>query len=76
MLGTLDILRTMAKVPNIFMDGTFSTSPRAFRQIYTIHFDYGEAVLPGVFCLLPDQTKETYEKMIEVLQMKVEGKNR
>ena len=55
-------------------EGTFSTAPRHFCQLYTIHSkimetttDEKPAVFPLVFALLENKTQETYTRLLTTL---------
>ena len=51
-----------------FMDGTFSTVPPQFSQLYTLHgFNQGIHVV-GAYCLLPNKRTETYVEMLTQIQ--------
>ncbi|CAF3916211.1 unnamed protein product [Rotaria sordida] len=44
----------------IFIDGTFSTAPNGFNQVFLIHVqEFGQGV-PVAFCLLPNRRAATY----------------
>ena len=47
-----------------FCDGTFSTAPSVFFQIYTIHASVEGIRIPIVYALLPDKKKETYIRLL------------
>lgn len=65
-------LEYLAKIDNIFMDGTFTYAPKYFYQFFTIHgVDNGNYV-PLVFCLLPNKTEETYKSLFNHLKSKCE----
>lgn len=53
---------------DFFMDGTFKSCSKQFKQIYTIHADYGSSeevtnIHPVLFALLPNKTKDTYVRL-------------
>ena len=51
-----------------FMDGTFSTVPPQFLQLYTIHgLHHGRNVV-GAYCLLTNKRQETYTEVLRQLQ--------
>ncbi|CAF1563097.1 unnamed protein product [Didymodactylos carnosus] len=51
----------------VFMDGTFSTCPPHFDQVYIIHGIVHDTCLPVVYALLPDRFASTYVYLINVL---------
>lgn len=54
-------------------DGTFSTAPALFQQLYTVHIVQFNTVIPVVYALLPNKTRATYEKMLQELKNLVPG---
>lgn len=57
---------------NFFMDGTFKSASKQFRQIYSIHADLGSTneetnVKPAVFALLPNKKTETYIRLFRLI---------
>lgn len=58
---------------DFFLDGTFKSCPKQFKQIYTIHTDVGSSeeetnILPVAYALLENKTKGTYIQLFEALQ--------
>ena len=53
------------------MDGTFKSTPRLFIQLFTIHGQYREHIVPLVYCLLPDKKRETYYKVLDIIKRKL-----
>jgi hypothetical protein len=49
------------------MDGTFSTAPTGFNQVYIIHGKMGSTTIPLVYILLQNKTKQTYTEMLSVI---------
>lgn len=57
----------------IYGDGTRKRASKPFRQIYTLHAEIGSTttrpnIVPIVYCLLPDQTQTTYERLFTSLK--------
>ena len=48
-------------------DGTFSTTPAIFFQLYTIHAKVGDQYPPCVYFLLPNKTADTYRRMLQIM---------
>lgn len=60
-------LRLLANYDHWFMDGTFKLCPEVFYQIYTIHAQVNDQILPCIFGLLPSKTEMIYNRFfIEV----------
>ncbi|XP_046339071.2 uncharacterized protein LOC124120313 [Haliotis rufescens] len=51
-----------------YCDGTFSSSPKLFDQVYTIHAEFQEHMFPLVFCLLPNKAECTCVRAFEYIQ--------
>lgn len=53
-------------------DGTFDVAPRIFTQLYTIHGSVHGQTVPCIYALLPNKTRHTYTRMLQVLREEVE----
>lgn len=58
----------MCASDKIFLDGTFKANPRMFKQLYTIHGKYCGQIFPLIFCLLPDKSQATYQRLFTNLK--------
>ena len=65
-LGDEELLKEL-NAELVLADGTFDKSPELFFQLYSFHVEVGNSYPPVVYFLLPDKTKETYERMIAVI---------
>ena len=65
--ATLPALDLLAGCEEWFCDGTFSTAPDVFYQIYTIHGKIENSRLPLVYALLPDKKETTYDSLFACL---------
>ena len=52
----------------LFSDGTFSTAPKLFDQLYTFHAEFQGHMLPLVYSLLPNRTEDTYVRTLQYIQ--------
>lgn len=69
-LGCLPLLDGLARADVWIADGTFKVVPSIFFQLYTIHFNFSDAVNPvGVYCLMTNKTAATYQRFIEQLRV-------
>ncbi|XP_041355454.1 uncharacterized protein LOC121373075 [Gigantopelta aegis] len=57
---------------SIFMDGTFSSCPALWNQLYIIHDMDGTTMYPLVFALLPDKQRITYIRLFSLLKNEVQ----
>ena len=65
-------LKLLCDAETIYVDGTFSTCPHLFYQIFTFHaFRHGKQ-FPLVYCLLPNKRRETYIRSFEIVKQKAE----
>ena len=58
--ATHEALDLLANSPQWFADGTFKICPEIFFQIYSIHAQSNNEVIPCVFGLLPNKNEITY----------------
>lgn len=73
MLFTTSIhLDKLAHADALIMDGTFSSAPTGFKQIFTIHGSIkngnGHVFVPLAYFLLPNKKEATYEKAFKLLK--------
>ena len=61
---TLPGLDLLSGADDWFCDGTFSTAPSVFFQIYTIHASVEGILIHIVYALLPDKKEETYFRLL------------
>jgi len=65
--ATDENIRTLASCNLWLMDGTFKCVPSVFSQLYTIHGEIGERVVPLMFAYLPKKQAATYRLMFQRL---------
>jgi MULE transposase domain len=64
-------LNILSEVEHWFADATFKLSPKLFFQIFTIHAIYINNVMPLVYVLMTNKTKESYLKvMYELIKLR------
>lgn len=70
--STVANLKRLSKSRVYVLDGTFSSAPENFRQIYTIHGQVSQRLpkkfLPYVHILLPSKTQSVYKKAIKSIK--------
>lgn len=49
-------------------DGTFKYVPKLYYQVYSIHAVRGSNVFPCAYCLLKNKSRETYERVFNILK--------
>ena len=64
MYATEEGLRLLARSGTWYMDGTFSTAPDCFRQLYVIRAEIGTTC---VYAFLPGKTEAIYMEMLEAV---------
>jgi hypothetical protein len=57
------------------MDGTFSSSPAIFAQLYIIHVRINNEYFPQLWCLLPDKDGATYIRLFQLLKQEAANLN-
>ncbi|CAF4773734.1 unnamed protein product, partial [Rotaria socialis] len=70
--ATDDQLRVLFKAKHILMDGTFSSCPPLFDQVYTLHGIKFEQSFPRVFALLTGRSSSIYKEMLQQLEEEAE----
>ena len=60
---TDDDLQLLQQCNHWFMDGTFSTVPTMYTQLYTVHGLTENRTIPCVYVLLPTKQQQTYTYM-------------
>ena len=65
--ATNQALQLLANSEDWFCDGTFSVCPEIFFQLYTVHARVGQRIIPCIFALLPNKTRETYNRLFREL---------
>lgn len=56
---------------DVYVDGTFSTCPKPFKQLVTIHGKYGDRVLPFAFCMLRSKETALYREMFRQIRLHI-----
>lgn len=62
-----DVLTHIDK-PIMFVDGTFKSSAKMFKQSFTIHFTIQDHGVPAIYCLLEDKKESTYQSLFTLIK--------
>lgn len=73
--STMTNLKILCETPKLYVDGTFKSCPKFFKQIFTIHGYVKGMYVPLVFFLLPDKDSCTYTEMFKSIVAKCESHN-
>lgn len=65
---THDFLAHLCNSKVVFSDGTFKKCPHLFSQLFIISFEFKGKIIPAIYCLLPNKSKETYTKLFQLLE--------
>ena len=68
LFGTIEFLRKLCTADTVYMDGTFKSCPSPFKQIYTIHCFIVGKMFPIAYGLLPDKTRQTYIRFLNLVK--------
>jgi hypothetical protein len=71
MFATEENLKVLQECRDIYIDGTFRTTPKPFYQYVSIHGHYRGRVLPLVHCLVVGKTVGHYRQIIINLKLNV-----
>ena len=67
---TTKFFRLMCSSDTLIMDGTFSSVPKLFCQLYSIHTLINKTMITLLYALLPDKSSRTYARLFRLLQDK------
>lgn len=70
------MIKTYNDCQCLFVDGTFKTSPKPYKQLVTVHGLYNGFVIPLCFCLLTGKTTAHYRQLFQCLKQLVQTKTR
>uniref|UniRef100_A0A915DRT5 MULE transposase domain-containing protein n=1 Tax=Ditylenchus dipsaci TaxID=166011 RepID=A0A915DRT5_9BILA len=62
--STRAMMEKIARAKVIASDGTFDTAPDGWAQLYVIHFQEGDELLPGMVALMTRKTSEAYRGLL------------
>ena len=65
-------LRHLCRSDTWYMDGTFSSAPRIFKQLYVIRAPLGETAVTCLYAFLSSKSQETYEELFGAVVRKCE----
>ena len=52
-----------------YVDGTFKYRPLLFAQLYVVHYEYHDHVLPGVVVLMESKSEEAYHAVFTAMSL-------
>jgi len=73
MFASNQAIQLLAISEDWFGDGTFRVCPEIFFQLYTIHARINQRIIPCVYALLPNKTRQTYERMFREISDRVDA---
>lgn len=65
--ATEEGLRLLARSREWFMDGTFATAPKLFKQLYVLRVPLGESAVSCVYAFLPGKSQAVYEELFQAI---------
>ena len=66
--GRRRTLRAMSLSNLWFLDGTFKTAPAVAHQLYTIHYQIQNDVLPGVYAFMSHKSEDSYTRLFNAVR--------
>ncbi|XP_034939087.1 uncharacterized protein [Chelonus insularis] len=60
-------LSALSEMDQIFIDGTFYSCSKPFKQVFIIHDLHKNIFMPLAFFLLPDKSSSTYERAFQII---------
>lgn len=73
--ATDTMLQRLSTAESLYMDGTFAVCPRLFYQLFTINIIIDEQQFPAVYALLPNKSRETYNRFFTVIKEALQDLN-
>lgn len=61
-------LKLLSQADTLYMDGTFKSAPKQFKQLYSIHVSYRDHFISVVYCFLTNKLRSTYMKIFNTLR--------
>ena len=74
LFATDENLQRLQRCQDVYMDGTFRTCPKPYKQFFTIHGKYMGRVIPFVFVLLTGKTTGHYRQMLQIIKREIRQK--
>ena len=68
LFGTTEQLRLLRRASNIFADGTHRSTPRPYKQIYTIHAEIQRHIVKVATCTMLNKDTGSYRHVLQVLK--------
>ena len=65
-------IRQLAMKGEWYMDGTFKTAPKLFKQLYVIRARLGQSAVTCAYALLTGKSQELYEEMLQAISRTAE----
>ena len=72
MFGTDEHFAKLSRCQDVYIDGTFKSSPRPYKQFVTVHGKYLGRVVPLVMCLSTGKTVGQYRQILTHVKRKVQ----
>ena len=72
MFGTDENFSKLSRCQDVYIDGTFKSSPRPYKQFVTVHGKYLGRVVPLVMCLSTGKTVGQYRQILTHVKRKVQ----
>ena len=64
-------LRHLGNAQTLYIDGTFKTAPKPYMQVFTIHCEFMDRVVPLTASLLTGKTQQHYDCVMNVILQEV-----
>ena len=71
--GTQENLLKLSELDTIYVDGTFSTCPSLFRQLFTINGFVGGQQFPLVYGFLPNKSRADYNRFFTIVKQEMQN---
>ena len=68
LFGCNQTINAMSRSRIWYLDGTFKCRPLLFAQLYVIHYEYQDHVIPGIFVLMENKTQRSYNDVFGAIR--------
>ena len=73
--ATDKMLERLCNTNTLYMDGTFSSCPRLFYQLFTINIYIGDQQFPAIYALLPGKSRNIYNRLFLLIKEELQNKS-
>ena len=70
--GTVSMMKKLcAEDAVVYADGTFKACPKDFAQLFTVHVEVSNYVVPALYCIMTNRTAKLYTILLETVKNEI-----